>query len=98
MEHTANIMKTNNGLISSLLKVFAMFELPLNCDEENFDIISIKCINCTSETVLYLKNAKFDVMITKSVVNAILHHVGMSWIFRCNKEMKYEINKNNHQD
>ena len=27
MEHTENIMGTNNGLISSLLKLFAMFEL-----------------------------------------------------------------------
>ena len=30
MEHTENIMETNNGLISSLLKVFAMFKLRLN--------------------------------------------------------------------
>ena len=37
-------------------------------------------------------------MITKFVLNAILHHVGMSWIIRFNKEMKYEINENNHQD
>ena len=29
MEHTANIMKTNKGLISSLLKAFVMFELCL---------------------------------------------------------------------
>ena len=34
MEHTANIMKTKNGLISSLLKVFAMFELRLLSDKE----------------------------------------------------------------
>ena len=30
MEHTENIMETNNGLLSSLLKVFAMFKLRLN--------------------------------------------------------------------
>ena len=30
MEHTANKMKENNGLISSLLKMFAMFEIRLS--------------------------------------------------------------------
>ena len=37
-------------------------------------------------------------MITKFVLNAILHHVGMSWIISSNNEMKYEIDKINHQD
>ena len=37
-------------------------------------------------------------MITKFVLNAILHHVGMSWIISSNKEMKYDMNENNHQD
>ena len=36
MEHTANIMKTDKGLISSLLKVFAMFGLRLISAEENW--------------------------------------------------------------
>ena len=77
MEHTENIMWTNNGLILSLLKVFAMFELRLNCDEEKLDAISIRCINCKIETGLYLKNTTFYEMITKLVLNYILHHVGM---------------------
>ena len=37
-------------------------------------------------------------MITKFVLNAILHHVGMSWIINSNDEMKYEIDISNHQD
>ena len=37
-------------------------------------------------------------MITKFVLNEILHHVGMLWIISHNDEMKYETNKNNHQD
>ena len=98
MEHTANIMKTNTGLISSLLKVFAMFELCLNFYEEKLDVIYIRCINCKREACLYLQNITFDDMITKFVLNTILHHVGMSWIISSNKEMKYEIDKNNHQD
>ena len=37
-------------------------------------------------------------MVTKFVLNAILHHVGMLWIISCNNEMKCEIDKSNHQD
>ena len=36
-------------------------------------------------------------MITKFVLNEILHHVGVSWIISSNEEMKYEIDKSNHQ-
>ena len=80
MEHTANIMENNNGLISSLLNLFAMFELHLNYKDDKMYAISIRCINCKRETVLFLKNTTFDEMITKSVLNAIFHHVGISWI------------------
>ena len=78
MEHTANITEKKNGLISSLLKVFYMFELHLNYDKEKLDVIHIRCINCKIETGLLLKNTTFDEMITKFVLNAIFHHVGMS--------------------
>ena len=98
MEHNANIMKTNNGLISSLLKLFSMFELSLLSDEEKSYVIYIRCIHCKRETGLYLKNTTFDEIITKFVLNSILHHVVMSWIIRSNQEMKYEMDKNNHQD
>ena len=91
-------METDNGLILSLLKVFTMFELRLNCYEEKLDVISIRCINCKTETGLYLKNTTFDESITKFLLNAILHHVGMSWIISSNKETKYEIDENNHHD
>ena len=37
-------------------------------------------------------------MITKYVLNAILHHMSLSWIINSNDEMKYEIDKINHQD
>ena len=75
-----------------------MFELRLNCDEENLDIISIRFINCKRETGLYLKNTTFDKMITEFVLNAIQHHVGMLWIIYYNKEIKSEIDESNHQD
>ena len=69
MEHTENIMETNNGLISSLLKLFAMFELRLNYTGDKLDSISISCINCKRETGLFLKNTTFGEMITKLVLN-----------------------------
>ena len=78
MEHTENILKPNKGLISSLLKVFDMFELRLTYDKEKLDVISIMCINCKTETGLYLGTSTLEEMITKLVLNAILHHMGMS--------------------
>ena len=56
MERTANIMNINKGIMTSLLKVFAMFELRLIGDKEKLDVIAIRCINCKKETGLYLKN------------------------------------------
>ena len=97
MERTAYIMRKNKVLISSLLKVFAMFELILNHDKEKLDVISIRCINCKRETGLYLKNTTFDEMITRFVLNKIFHQLGISWIISPNEEMKYEIDKKNHQ-
>ena len=76
-----------------------MFEIRLSYNEGILDVVSLKCINCKIETCLYSKTNSwvFDEVITKFVLNAILHHVGMSWIISYNKEMKYKINKNNHQ-
>ena len=57
-----------------------MFELRLIGDKEHLNVIAIRCINLKRETGLYLENSTFDEIITKFVFNAILHHVGMSWI------------------
>ena len=74
-----------------------MFELCLNYKEGKLDVISIRCINFKRETSLFFKNTAFDEMITKFVLNAILHHVGMWWIISPNEETKYDIHGNNHQ-
>ena len=55
-----------------------MFELLISYKEGNLDVMSISCINCKRETGLFLKDNMFDEMITKFVLNSILHHVGMS--------------------
>ena len=36
-------------------------------------------------------------MVAKFVLNEIFYYVGMSWIIISNDEMKYEIDKSNHQ-
>ena len=46
MEHTANILNPDKGLIPSLLKVFSMFELRLFDDIDKLEVIAIRCINC----------------------------------------------------
>ena len=73
-----------------------MFELLLIGDKERLDVIAIRYINFKKETGLYSQNSTFEEMITKFVLNAILHHVGMSWIICPNNEMFYEIEENKH--
>ena len=81
MEHTANKTKENNGMISSLLKIFSMFEIRLSYGDKELDVLSIKCINCKRETGLNSTTNftwLYDEIVTKFVLNAMLHHVGMS--------------------
>ena len=94
IKHTANIFNPNKGIISSLLEVFAMFQLSLFYDKINEEgsvvySISIRCSNCNKETGLHLKDKKVEEMITKFVSNSILYHVGMLWIIFSNKKMLY---------
>ena len=67
-----------------------MFQLRLFDDKQYeegniVDIIAISCINCNKERCLYLRNTKIEEIITRFVLNEILHHVGMSWIIYSNK-------------
>ena len=55
MENTANILKPYKGIITSLLKVFEMFEFWLIYDKDEMDAIDIRCINCKKETGLNLR-------------------------------------------
>ena len=81
--------------------MFAMFEILLSYGEKELDVFSIKCINCKRETGLNSTTNftwVYDEIVTKCVLNAILHHVGISWIMISNREMEYEMNKTHHQD
>ena len=80
MEDTENILKPNKGLIPSLLRVFAIFQLRLFDYKYEVEIINISCINCKKVTGLHLRNSTFEEMITKFVLNSIFHHVSMLWI------------------
>ena len=45
------------------------------------------------KTGLYLRTSTFEEMITKFVLNKILHHVSISWIISSSEEIKYKIEK-----
>ena len=70
-----------------------MFELHLIGDKEKLDVIAIMCINCKKETVLYLRTSTFEEIITKFVLNEILHHVVLSWIICSNKKINMKWTK-----
>ena len=74
-------MKENNWLILSLLNMFAVFEIRLSYGVKELDVLLLKCINCKRETGLDSKTNfywVYDEIVTKYVINEMLHHVGMS--------------------
>ena len=71
MEHTANKMQENNGLISSLLKMFAVLEICLSYGNKELDVLSIKFTNCKRETGLDSETSftwVYDEIVTKFVI------------------------------
>ena len=50
-------MGKTNGMISSILKVFAVFEIRLSYEDEKLEILSLKCINYKTETGLDLETS-----------------------------------------
>ena len=98
MEYTGNIMQDDTYITSSLLKMFSMFEIRLSCGDDDLDKVCLKCINCKREKGLNAEtgfNRFYDEVITQFVLNAMLHHVGMSWIISSKKEMDYVNFTNN---
>ena len=60
--------------------------------------MAINCINFNKNAGLCIKNRTIEGIITKFVLNSILHHVGMPWIICSNNKMFYEIEENDHPD
>ena len=70
-----------------------MFEIRFSCGDNDLDVVYLKCIHCKKETGLNSETPftwVYDQVITKFVLNEILHHVGMSWIISFKKEMDYD--------
>ena len=81
--------------------MFDMFEIRLSYGDKELYVLSIKCINCKRKTGLDSKTNftwVYDEIVTKFVLNEMLHHVGMSWIITSNQEIEHGINKMNHHD
>ena len=73
--------------------MFSIFEIRLSCGDDDLDTVSLKFINCKKETGLKSKTGFkefYDEVVTPFVVNAMLHHVGMSWIISSKKEIDYD--------
>ena len=80
MEHTGYIMQDDTHLISSLLNMFSTFKIRLSYGEKDLDTLCLKCINCKKETGLNSETNftwVYDKIITKFVLNEMLHHVCM---------------------
>ena len=69
MEYTVNILNQNKGIITSLLKLFSMFDSRLINDKGKLDAKAIRCINCKKLTGSFLRNSTFEEIITKFVLN-----------------------------
>ena len=90
MKYTGNIIQDDTHLMSSLLKMFLIFEIRFSYGDNDLDVFSLKCINCKKETGLNSETPftwVYDEIITKFVLNEMLHHVGMAWIISSNQEM-----------
>ena len=99
MEYTGNIMQDDTHLTSLLLKMLVVFEIRLSCGDNDLDIVYLKCINCKKEIGLNSETRftwVYDEVITKFLLNATLHHVGII-DNKLQKEMDYytHTNRNN---
>ena len=64
--------------------------------ENDVEAIAINCSNCRKSTGLFLKVKKVKYIITKFLLNTVLHYVGLYWISSSNKKMEYDIKENNY--
>ena len=45
------------------------------------------------EKKLYVKNTNYKDMVTKLVLNSVLHYVGLSWIIERKKQLEFDIHE-----
>ena len=85
MEHTKNTLEPNKSLISSLFKVFDMFQLCIfmvNMIKKGMLwSLYLSSVEISIKTLVYIKEyITIEEMTTKFLLNEILNHVGMLWI------------------
>ena len=102
MDYTANKIYNEIKLLPSLLEKTSMSQMCFCYNKEPDDkndvkIVAIWCSNCGRETGLSMKNinTNYKDITTSFVLNAVLHHVVMSWIIETHKQLKYDMDKHN---
>ena len=88
MEFTEDRKENDKKCLTSLLIFFSMFKIkcwysPGGAEKQNTaEKISIRRSNCGRETMIDVDNLNTTQkdIITTSVLNTMLHHVGMLWI------------------
>ena len=66
-------------------------------DQNDVLIIGIRCSNCGKETGLSMDNmnTNYKDIVTLSVLNKLLHRIGMAWIIETHEQLKYDMGGNN---
>ena len=102
MEYNTDKIETGITILPLLLKIFPMFQLHFGYNIYVFDgffveTVAIRFGNVVKATGLSMENTNtnYNEIINKSVLNKMLHHVGMSWIIETNQQLKYDIGKHN---
>ena len=74
--------------------MFSLFHIPFwynkgHVDQNKLGSIAIRCINCGKQASLSMKimNNNYKDIITLFLLNAVLHHVGVTWIIKTNKHL-----------
>ena len=57
------------------------------------EAIGIMCINCGKNIGCLLDNKKIEEFITPFVTNMVLHHIGLFWIIKSNRNLHFDFQK-----
>ena len=49
--------------------------------------MGIRCRNCVKATGLSMKNTNYKDMVTKFVLDSVLHYTGLSWTIETNQQL-----------
>ena len=102
MEHTVDRIENEKIILSSLSKMFSMFQIRCYYKQGHYDQnivenIAIKCSNCEKEKMISMDNINttYQDIITSFVLNIVIQHFGMLWIIFKNQHLEYDMYKHN---